>query len=186
MPQTFGERDDALGQSAATHARRLPDVASRTLLWLLLGGWVGSWACFGIVVAPVAFRVLPTTEVAGQLVGPVLTQLHLYGAVAGVAISGLGWLLRRGRLAVILPLLMAAACLYSQFGVSAEIAEIRDRAFGPSGSEALAARFTHLHRVSIGIYLAVSAASLLLVGLHAHADTPRGALRDPQKRTRKA
>ena len=35
----------------------------RAALWLVLGGWVGSWACFGLVVAPNAFRVLPS-EVA--------------------------------------------------------------------------------------------------------------------------
>jgi hypothetical protein len=147
-------------------------TALRTALWLLLGGWVGSWGLFGLVVARVTFQVLPSTELAGKVVAPVLTALHLYGAAAGIALAGLAWLLGRGRLRVALPLLLAAACLYSQFGVSAEIAEIRGGAFGPEGSEALAARWNALHRLSMGIFLAVSLCVLWLVGLHARSDAP--------------
>jgi len=142
----------------------------RSLLWLLLGGWVGSWALFGLVVAPTAFRVLPSTEIAGTLVGPVLTALHLYGAVAGLGVAAVAAVLRRGRLRIALPVLLAIACLYSQFGVSGEISEIRDQVFGPGGSEALAARWGRLHRLSVGIYLAVSGAILWLAVLHAASD----------------
>jgi hypothetical protein len=146
-------------------------VILRSLLWLLLGGWIGSWACFGLVVAPIAFERLPSTEVAGHLIGPVLSALHLYGAVAGGGLTLLAGLMGRGRLRVGLPLLMAAACVYTQFGVSPEIAEIRDRVFGPEGSEALAARWAELHRRSVAIYLAVSAGTLWLLALHALSDT---------------
>lgn len=145
----------------------------RSLLWLLLGGWVGSWACFGLLVAPTAFRVLPSTELAGALVGPVLTALHLYGAAAGIGLALIGWALGRGPLRIALPALLAAACLVSQFGVSAELAEIRNLAFGPQGSEALASRFNHLHRISLAIFALVSAGSLALVVLHAISDSPR-------------
>lgn len=147
----------------------------RSLLWLLLGGWVGSWALFGLVIAPTAFRVLPTTEIAGTLIGPVLTAMHLYGAVAGFGVAGVAVALRRGRLRVMLPVLLAVACLYSQFGVSGEISEIRDQVFGPEGTEALAARWTSLHRLSMGIYLAVSGAILWLLVLHAASDSQPGA-----------
>jgi hypothetical protein len=143
----------------------------RGLLWLLLGGWIGSWLLFALVVAPTAFRVLPSTAVAGTLVAPVLDALHLYGAAAGLALAALALALRRGALRVALPLSMAAACLYSQFGVTAELAEIRDQVFGPAGNEAIAARFSHLHRLSLGIYSAVLLAALALLGLHAVDDT---------------
>jgi hypothetical protein len=145
-------------------------VTLRSLLWLLLGGWVGSWACFGLVVAPIAFQRLPSTEIAGHLVGPVLSALHVYGAVAGGALALLAGLMGRGRLRVALPLLMAAACVYTQFGVSAEIAEIRDQVFGPEGTEALASRWSELHRRSVGIFLAVSGSALWLLVLHARSD----------------
>jgi hypothetical protein len=145
-------------------------TALRTALWLLLGGWVGSWACFGLVVAPAAFQVLPTTELAGQLVGPVLARLHVYGLVAGLALAPLAVALGRGRLLMIAPLVMAGVCAFSHFWVTAEIAAVRPLAFGAGGSVEMATRFGQLHRLSIGLYLAVSAATLVLVLLHARAD----------------
>lgn len=144
----------------------------RSLLWVLLGGWVGSWLLFALVVAPTAFRVLPSPEAAGALVGPVLDALHLYGAAAGLALAALAFALGRGTLRIALPILMAAACLYSQFGVSGELAEIRHLAFGPGGSEMVAARFNALHRLSMSIYSVVLLAALGLVWLHAASDAP--------------
>jgi hypothetical protein len=141
----------------------------RGLLWLLLGTWIGSWLLFALVVAPTAFRVLPTHE-AGALVAPVLDRLHLYGVAAGVGLAALAAALGRGRLRVILPIVMAAACLYSQFGVSAEMAEIRGQVFGPQGNEALSARFNELHRTSMGIYSVVLIGALALLGLHASSE----------------
>ena len=156
-------------------ARSLAAAAAwRTALWLALGGMVGAWAYFGLVVAPTAFRVLPSTEVAGTLVGPALTALHLYGAGASLLVAALAWPLGRRGVYRWLPLLMALACLYSQFGVSAEMTEIRDSAFGPEGSVSGAARFNALHRVSMGLYLAVGVSALALVGLHAGADAAAG------------
>ena len=114
--------------------------------------------------------MLPSTRAAGALVAPVLDALHLYGVAAGIALAALAAALRRGRLRIGLPLLMAAACLYSQFGVSAELAEIRDRVFGPEGSELLSGRFNHLHRISMQIYSAVLIGALVLLGLHAASE----------------
>ncbi len=147
------------------------ETTLRTLLWLLLGGWVGSWAAFGLVVAPTVFREIP--DVAGRLIGPVLGALHLYGGAAGLLLALVGMGLSRSRLLVGLPLVMGLVCLISHFGVSGAIAEARDGAFGPAGTEAAASRFRQLHQISMGLYLAVSAAAVLLVGLHARADARR-------------
>ena len=146
-------------------------MAQRTALWLLLGGWLGSWGLFGLSVAPVAFRVLPS-EAAGSIVGPILSSLHGYGIVAGLGLAALSAALGRGRLLTVLPLVLAAACAYSQFGLSSEIAEIRDGAFGPDGDLDTAARWGQLHRLSMGIYLGVSACVVAMVGLHASKDAP--------------
>ena len=70
-----------------TRDRALGQTALRTCLWLLLGGWFGSYLFFGAVIAPTAFAVLPSIELAGKLIGPVLTKLHLYGALAGIALA---------------------------------------------------------------------------------------------------
>jgi hypothetical protein len=151
----------------------------RGALWLLLGGWVGAWLLFGLVVAPAAFRVLPSTEVAGALIGPVLTALHLYGGAAGLALAALARALDRPAWLVALPIAMSATCLASHFGVTAAIAEIRDLAFGPGGSEEVAARFRALHRLSVGLFIAVGVAALALAALHAWADARESGGRVP-------
>lgn len=147
-------------------------VALRSALWLALGVWIGAWTLFGAVVAPTAFRVLPTTEMAGALVGPMLRALHLYGACAGVALALLARALGRGPLCVGLPFLLAALCLYSEFGITAEISEIRDLAFGPEGSAKASARFQSLHRRSVAVFASVGVGALVLLGLHARAESP--------------
>jgi hypothetical protein len=153
------------------------ETALRSTLWLLLGGWLGAWLCFATVVAPTAFRVLPSRELAAALVGPVLATLHLYGACAGLALGLLALALRRGAGLSGLPLLLGGLCLYSHFGVSGEMDEIRGAAFGPEGRAELAARFADLHRISVAIYAAVGLGALALLGLHARADARAGGAR---------
>ncbi len=149
------------------------NLALRSALWLLLAGWFGSWATFGFVVAPIAFSVLPNTAIAGTLVDPVLTALHLYGAAAGLILALLARLLGRGPLLTVLPLLMSALCLVSHFGVSLRMDEIRDQAFGPQGNLVSAALFNRLHRVSMGIFIGVSAAVVAILLLHVKAEAGR-------------
>ena len=146
------------------------ELLLRSALWLTLGAWIGAWLLFGGVVAPTAFRVLPSTEAAGSLVGPVLAALHLYAAAAGALLALLAIALGRGPLLIGLPLLMSAACLYSHFGVSAELSEIRDLAFGPGGAPEFASRFTRLHRVSLGLFMGLGVAAVALLVLHSRAD----------------
>jgi len=147
------------------------NLALRSALWLLLAGWFGSWATFGFVVAPLAFNVLPSNEIAGSLVVPVLKALHLYGAAAGLILALLARALRRGPLLTALPLLMSALCLVSHFGVSPQMDEIRDLAFGPPEDVESAALFYRLHMVSTGIFLGVSAAVVALLLLHVKAES---------------
>lgn len=150
------------------------ETGLRTALWLVLGGWVGSWASFGLVVAPVVFGEAP--EAAGPVIGPVLAVLHLYGGAAGLALAVLAQVRGRGWLLVILPLLMSAVCFISHFGVSAQVAELRDAAFGAGGSAEAAARFTHLHQLSLALFVGVGFATIGLVWLHARADTQEAAV----------
>ena len=145
-------------------------TALRAALWLLLGGWVGAWLLFGLVVAPTAFRVLPSTRMAGTLVGPVLTALHLFGAVAGPLLAGIARALHRPAWTVALPALMGLTCLASQLGISAAIEGIRDLAFGPGGSPEIAARFRTLHQLSMTLFVAVGLAALALAWGHARSD----------------
>ena len=154
-----------------TRGRAPGQTALRTCLWLLLGGWFGSYLFFGAVVAPTAFAVLPSIELAGKLIGPVLTKLHLYGALAGIALALVSKSIGRGPLMVAAPIALSALCLYSHFGVSAQLNEIRDLSFGPDGAAELAARFGALHRISLSIFIGIGIAVTALIGLHARADS---------------
>jgi len=151
--------------------RALGQTALRTCLWLLLGGWFGSYLLFGAVIAPTAFAVLPSTELAGKLIGSVLTKLHIYGALAGVALALVSKSLGRGPLLVAAPIALSVLCLYSHLGVSAQLTEIRDLSFGPDGAEEVAARFGALHRISLSIFIGVGIAVTALIGFHARADS---------------
>lgn len=141
----------------------------RTVLWLALGGWFGSWALFALAVAPAAFRVLAPTE-GGALVGPILRSLHLYGVLAGLVLGALAF--RAGRRGVLLwlPLLLAAICGVSEFGVSGAIAHVRPRDFGPETAPEAAARFAMLHQLSRVLYGAVLLSVVGLIGLHAREE----------------
>jgi len=145
-------------------------VALRSALWLTLGGWIGSWALFALVIARLAFRVLPSPEAAGHLVRPVLNVLHWYGAAAGLALAALAVVLRRGRLLFALPLVLAMACLTTQLGVTPRLEAIHDLAFGPGGNVEAAAEYRRLHGVSMAIFTAVLLGAIALVPLHARLD----------------
>lgn len=151
----------------------LREVAPHFFLWLLLGGWIGSWVTFGALVAPTAFRALPSSELAGQVVGPVISALHGYGAAAGLLLALLAWNLRRGALLVAIPLAAAAACAWSELVITPRIAAIRPLMVGPAGTPELAARFAHLHRVSVVIFLSVGVSTLVMLAAHVLADARR-------------
>ena len=146
------------------------EIGLRACVWLLLGGWIGSWAGFALLVAPTAFRVLPSTELAGRLVTPLVSALHGYGAVAGLLLALLAWSLGRRPLLIVLPLAAAALCAYSELAITSQITAIRPLAFGPEGSPELAARFQHLHRISVMIFMSVGISTLLLLVAHVRAD----------------
>ena len=155
--------------------RGLREIGLHFFLWLLLGGWIGAWVTFGALVAPTAFRALPSTELAGQVVGPVISALHGYGMAAGLLLALLAWILRRGALLVLIPLAAAAACAWSELVVTPRIAAIRPLMAGPDGTPELAARFAHLHRLSVAIFLFVGVSTLVLLAAHVLADARRSA-----------
>src|SRR5215475_3704449 len=55
----------------------------RTLMLLALIVWIGGIIFFAFVVAPALFTVLPTTQMAGDVVSVSLSRLHYIGLVAG-------------------------------------------------------------------------------------------------------
>lgn len=149
-----------------------PRPALRPLLWLLLGGWIGAMALFGLVLARVVFQVVPDPDVAGRLVGRVLGPLQLSGAAAGLALAALAAGLRRGRLAVVLPLVLAGICLFNHFGVTPRVAEFQ--VSDPGAAPGSALRFARLHELSVLLFGITASGALLLAGIHALAEARAG------------
>ncbi|HUA16533.1 MAG TPA: DUF4149 domain-containing protein [Verrucomicrobiae bacterium] len=56
----------------------------RFLMLLSLVVWIGGLIFFAFVLAPAAFQVLPTTHLAGNLVGRALGKLHWIAIFCGV------------------------------------------------------------------------------------------------------
>jgi uncharacterized membrane protein len=56
----------------------------RFLMLLSLVCWIGGLIFFAFVLAPTAFSVLPTTHLAGNVVGRALGKLHWVGIISGI------------------------------------------------------------------------------------------------------
>src|SRR5271169_3092441 len=97
----------------------------RFLMLLSLVCWVGGLIFFAFVLAPTAFSVLPTTHLAGNVVGRSLSKLHWIGIVSGIVFLISSLLYSRftdGTAHVfaarhVLVCLMLALTLVSQFGI---------------------------------------------------------------------
>ena len=87
--------------------------------------WIGGLIFFAFVLAPTAFSVLPTTHLAGNVVGRALGKLHWIGLASGIIFLGSSLLYSRltdGTVHVfagrhILLCAMLALTLVSQFGI---------------------------------------------------------------------
>lgn len=141
----------------------------RTVLWTSLGAWFGSWAFFAFVVSRIAFQVLPG-DIAGDLAGTLLTILHFGGAAAALIAAGAALALGRRGWVIGLPVGLALICLVSEFWISPEVALVRPSTLGAASTELTADRFRVFHRLSLGLFLAVHAASFGLIILHARLD----------------
>jgi len=144
-------------------------AATRFVLWVVLGGWLGAWATFALLIAPLAFRVLPPGS-AGDLIAPVLASLHGYGMAAGLVLAAVSWALGRGWVTTSLPLVLALVCAYSELVVTAGIEEAGPLAFGEGARAEAAQRFAALHRRSQWLFGGVGLGVVALVAAHALRD----------------
>lgn len=97
----------------------------RFLMLLSLVCWIGGLIFFAFVLAPTAFTVLPTTHLAGNVVGRSLGKLHWIAIISGIVylISSLLYSRVTNGTAHVFALrhvllcLMLALTLISQFGI---------------------------------------------------------------------
>src|ERR1700685_401094 len=105
----------------------------RFLMFLSLVCWIGGLIFFAFVLAPTAFQVLPSTHLAGNVVGRALSKLHWIAIVSGIVflISSLLYSrLTDGTAHVfaarhVLLCLMLALTLISQFGIMPRMDTLR-------------------------------------------------------------
>ena len=125
----------------------------------LLGLWVGVAGLFSFGVAPVAFSVLPTSQLAGAVVSNVLAGVEIIGICVGLLFlvlslaSGRQKRLNAFDLIVIVLLILSMGA--SRFAVSPRLHQIReqfgDRLAGLPADDAIRLSFDFLHKCSVGL-----------------------------------
>jgi uncharacterized membrane protein len=97
----------------------------RYLMLLSLVTWIGGLLFFAFVLAPTAFQILPSTHLAGNVVGSALNKLHWIAIVSGAVFLASSLLYSRMSVGTAHPFamrhvlicLMLALTLFSQFWI---------------------------------------------------------------------
>lgn len=137
----------------------------------LLSCWLGVMAFFSFVVAPTAFRVLPTQHLAGQIVSRSLGVVEIAGLVIGVTLL-LILLFSRGRktrrflFELIVTAVMTAAMVTSRV-VSGWMHSLRLQAgeglYALPASDPIRTGFDQLHKYSVGLMTVAMLGALVLI-----------------------
>ncbi len=139
---------------------------------LLIGLWLGAACFFSFAVAPSAFAVLPSREIAGSLVSRTLMIVNLSGLVIGLILLASSfikrldikpfWLWTERFLLLILTL----ACAVGQFVIALWLSFIRAQIGKPIDEVAiddpLRIQFNNLHQYSVWALAAGMIAALIL------------------------
>jgi len=152
----------------------------RFLMLLSLVVWIGGLIFFAFVLAPTAFSVLPTTHLAGNVVGRTLGKLHWISIFSGIVYLGASLLYNRftdGTAHIfavrhVLLCLMLALTLISQFGIIPRMDVLR-ASLGDVGSAPIdnpqRIQFDALHVWSTRVEGAVLLLGLVVVYLTANS-----------------
>lgn len=125
---------------------------------LLLAMWVGAAVFFAAVVAPGAFRVLPSTELAGRVVGHALTWLNITGALLSFALAAYALIgtreRRHSRIEHLALWTMFAALASTEFVINRRIAHLRAEYVIASlaVTDPVRAEFGMLHGASVIVF----------------------------------
>jgi hypothetical protein len=144
---------------------------------LLLGVWLGSMIFFSFAVAPSAFAVLPTREMAGVMVTSTIGKVETLGIVIGtllVLIHVGSWRSRKSSratktLQAALLLLMIASAGLSRFWISPAMVLLRARMGGHiddvAATDPMRIQFNDLHQYSVGLMSAAMISGLVVLFL---------------------
>jgi len=137
----------------------------------LLSTWLGAAAFFSFVLAPVAFSVLPTQHLAGQIVSRTLTIVEIAGIAVGAILLLLSFL-SRGRRGKAFPfdLSALAVIMLAMIGskmVSGRMHALRVQAgemlYSLPASDSLRSAFDQLHHFSVGLMSLAMIVALVLI-----------------------
>jgi hypothetical protein len=137
---------------------------------LLLGLWLGAACFFSFAVAPSAFSVLPTRELAGSVVNRTLAAVNYSGLVIGLILLASSYIGRQStnRIRFVLEqaalLLLTAACAFGQFVIGARLQNLRAQIGRPidevAANDPLRLTFNDLHGYSVTILITAMIAAL--------------------------
>jgi len=128
---------------------------------LLLAVWLGSMMFFSFAVAPSAFAVLPTRELAGAMVTSTISKVESLGLIIGpllILLQVAGWRARRvssmaRAIRLVLIGVMTAAAALSRFWISPTMVSLRKSMGGPIDdvplTDPLRLQFNDLHQYSV-------------------------------------
>jgi Domain of unknown function (DUF4149) len=128
---------------------------------LLLGIWLGSMMFFSFAVAPSAFAVLPTREMAGVIVTSTISKVEVLGLVIGpllLLLNAVQSKRSRGpakslRIALIVLMVMCAAL--SRLWISPSMVSLRAAMGGHiddvASTDPLRVQFNDLHQYSVSL-----------------------------------
>jgi hypothetical protein len=144
---------------------------------LLIGAWLGSMMFFSFAVAPSAFAVLPTREMAGVMVTSTIGKIEALGLVIGALLLVMqlaAWRTRRASGAIKalragLLLLMIASAALSRFWISPQMVSLRAQMGGHiddvATADPLRIQFNDLHQYSVGLMSAAMIGGLVVLSL---------------------
>ncbi len=130
---------------------------------LLLGVWLGSMIFFSFGVAPSAFSVLPTREMAGVMVTSTIGKIEILGLIIGpllILIQAANWRKKQASatskgLQAVLLLLMTATAALSHFRISPAMVSLRAAMGGHIDTIPLTdptrIQFNDLHQYSVAL-----------------------------------
>jgi mannose/fructose/N-acetylgalactosamine-specific phosphotransferase system component IID len=158
---------------------------------LLIALWLGAACFFSFAVAPSAFGVLPSRELAGSMVGRSLLILNISGIIIGAILIFTSFVGSKDANKVrlwserILLAILTVACAVGQFVIGTWISIVRSQIGRPIDEVAvddpLRIQFNNLHEYSVWILVAAMVSALIaffLIGRKTNAK-PVEAKKDP-------
>jgi MFS family permease len=138
---------------------------------LLIGLWLGAACFFSFAVAPSAFAVLPSRELAGSIVSRTLAILNYSGLIIGLILLAASFFRQteanRFRLWTerFLLVVLSAACAVGQFVIGLWLAYIRSQINRPidelAAEDPLRIQFNKLHEYAVWVLLTAMVAALV-------------------------